>query len=236
MQTTHIYQKKSQHLNTFHGVSDKMGFKHFCIYRDFGCDVTRTRRSAIEKHHESCPLATKFKKYIDLARENKFLKDEVSRMSKIRGRPRISLESVDLRDFQKAFIASDDLRNSWRKLTANCQANGVGALLRIFLATSPRFWKILNKEQIEVKGWLAGIRTFGEIELHPIEAVANEIFMFLSYIVEDNVEDPKKYQLDRFYDGVTGHTRYVFLNALRAEVNRRRQAGPVTFNSVRVHI
>ena len=216
-----------------------------CSYRDFGCNETRTRREGIDRHSKTCRFAKQFKKYIDQKHEVVYLRDEVVRLRSTRGRPNIELVAVDIRDFKKLFVESEGLRDIFLKLLANHKPNGVEALIRLFLAKSPRFWKILpDRKHIEVKGWLGGIRTHGEIHEYPLSEVAAEIFSYIAGIIDGNLnrlgfadDASAKFGLERYgtMEGCVG-ARSFLINSFKIEAERRMVCGPVTYHSVHVQI
>ena len=172
------------------------------------------------------------------------LRNEVSRLQNIRGRPHLQILAVDMRDFERLFGESEELRLAWIKLIGNYKPNGVEALIRLFLAKSPRFWKILpDRQNVEVRGWFGGIRTHNEIHEYPLTEVAAEIYSYIAMIIACNLgrmgfsEDDEKFKLDAAFDiqdtkGIKGF----LLNSFQIEANRRITNGPVTYHSICIQI
>ena len=226
-----------------------MTYKYLCAYHEFGCGMTRTRRTAIDKHNGSCRYAKQFKKWIDLKQEVICLRNEVSRLQNIRGRPHMEIESVDIRQFAELFDSSKELQSAWITLVGAHKPNGVEALLRIFLAKSPRFWKILQgRQNVEVKGFFGGIRTNGEIHEIPLALLAEELYTQLSVIIDKNVikmglaciddEESDGHDFNDEYESKVSitHEKTFLVNSLNTEARRRIVNGPVTYQSRRVQI
>ena len=134
-----------------------------CKAHEFGCMETRTRREAMEKHCFKCPYVTRYAKWLCLEAENKKLREQIKQLQIQKGRPNIEL-AVDLEKFGKFFLKRKGLHRAWRELFNRRHENAVYALIRLFLACSPRFYKVLPcKRLVEVKGYLHDIRTSGEI-------------------------------------------------------------------------
>jgi hypothetical protein len=221
-----------------------MGYKYYCKCRTFGCDVVRTRKTAIETHHKKCRLVKKFKSWLELKKENEFLKSEVARLTLLRGRPPVEIHNVDMRDFTKEFAASEELRGQWKTLSCKKRL-GVYALVRLFMAKSPRFYKVLSdRRHVEVCGWFGSIRTFGEVHTYSLEEMADAIFSVLALEIESNLvkmgfseEDYDKFNLDAAHNIPNPNSARLFMmNSMNLEVSRRRAKGPLTFREASINI
>jgi len=156
-------------------------YKYHCCARDFGCDVTRTRGTSIKKHEIKCPVVQKFQKYLDLEKENKRLRQEVKRLRAIKGRKPVKIWNVNIRDFVQRFIKDPLLIAAWSKLSQGRLQNAVPALVKVFLACVPRFWKIAPCfKLVEVCGNFVDIRTNGEIHVVEMTELAQAIYYALA--------------------------------------------------------
>lgn len=108
-------------------------------------------------------------------------------LKKRRGRKPVELKAVDIRDFALEF-EKKPLQALWRTLYDTNKWDCVRPLLRLFLAHSPRFWKVCDdKQHIEVIGWFGDIRTHGEIHIVAAEDFVNFLFNELANIIQDNL-------------------------------------------------
>ena len=224
-------------------------YKYFCCARDFGCDVTRTRGTSIKKHELKCPVVKKFEKYIKLEKENKHLRAEVKRLTAIKGRKPVKIWNVNIREFANRFPKDPLLVAAWSKLSQGRLQNAVPALVKLFLASVPRFWKIAPCfKLVEVCGNFEEIRTEGEIHVVEMSELAQAIY----FVMADNIIDSNMNVLDirrsesnleklrmEFYTYGVGNDKKAiafFRNALIDEVRRRRDHKPVKMGSVEVDL
>ena len=224
-------------------------YRYYCCAREFGCSVSRTRATSIKKHEIKCPVVAKFQKYIDLEKENKFLRDEVKRLRAIKGRKPVKIWNVNIRDFVQRFPKDPLLVAAWAKLSQGRLQNAVPAMMKLFLASVPRFWKIAPCfKLVEVCGNFETIRTGGEIHVVEMGELAAAIYYVLAAdVVEDNMEqldirrtesNEEKLRLEFYKDHVHRDKKALafFRNALIDEIRRRRDHKPVKFNSVEVDL
>jgi len=201
----------------------------------------------MKKHEIKCPVVKQFQKYIDLVKENEFLKTEVKRLSSIKGRKPVKIWNVQIREYAKEFPKNQLLVAAWKRLYQGNLKNGVPALLKIFLATVPRFYKIAPCfKLVEVCGHFEEIRTGGEIHVVEIAGLAQALYYCMISIIEDNLElfnlarnDFVLKQLRaEFYAHIGDNKSAVAFvrNALIDEVRRRRDGKPVKMNSVEIHL
>ena len=151
-----------------------MSYTYACCYKDFGCAVTRTKRSGILKHQVNCMYA-KYKKYVDAMEENEQLKCEIKKLKARAGRPEIKLHCCDIVDFHNRFLCSRGLQTLWRRFNRSPQL-AVKALIVVFLNAVPRFYKLKSLNEIEVCGNMGFIRTYKRVERHTLMDVTESIF------------------------------------------------------------
>ncbi len=222
-------------------------YKYFCCARDFGCDVTRTRGTSMKKHEIKCPVVEKFEKYLRLEKENKRLREEVRRLTKVKGRRPVKIWNVSVRDFASRFVKDQLLIAAWSKLSQGRLENAVPVLLKLFIASVPRFYKLAPcMKLVEVCGHFEELRTRGEIHVVELQKLTRALFYSMGQIIdmnmevlgfEDNERTRKGLKLD-FYDDVgCDRASAAFVrNALIQEVKRRRDHTPLRFNSVTVDL
>ena len=223
-----------------------MGYTYYCKARVFGCPCTRTRNVSIMRHERKCEVVRKFQKYLDLEAENKALKEEVARLSKVRGRPVIKFENVSIDDFWKEFMRNELWKTAWRRLYGSRKQNAVPALVRLFLAVSPRFWKLQPCRQlVEVCGWLGEVRTHGEIHCIGVGDLGAAMSNYLGDSVETYLfelgfteQDATKLKLDEYCNMSDSDRQCIAFcrNSLITEARRRKDNGPIRFRSVEVDL
>jgi hypothetical protein len=208
-----------------------MGYKYYCQYRPFGCNCSRTRKNAIVKHNKCCTFGEKFKEWIELKEEVVFLRNEVATLKRGRGRKPIKVEYVDMREFAKSF-ETEYTQNLWRKLWTN-KGDCVSPLLKLFLAMSPRFWKLKeDKQHIELNGYFGDIRTHRNVETVHINEFVHSVLYQLAVTINTNLwnmgyqtdETQVHFKLDDYMDISESRfhsMKYLVLNALSAELQRR---------------
>ena len=220
--------------------------KHRCIGFDFGCVETRSRVTSINKHAKRCVVVKRYKKYIDAVIENEHLKKEIERLKLLKGRERVTVQNVDVREFVKLFVASKKLQTAWKILFASQKSNGVPALIILFLSQVSRFYKISQcKQFVEVRGYFSIIRTFGQIHNVTIGDLSQALFFTFANAIEDNIErlgydnkDLDKFKIERFQNlSDENKTSICFLrNVLMNETRRRYKNEPIQYNSIKIDI
>ena len=151
-----------------------MVYKYECCYKDFGCNVTRSKKKGIEKHELECQFR-KYKKYVDAIHENQILKTKIVQLETRRGRPPVEIQQVDIDKFQEQFINNISMQNALHKLN-NRPCYGIKALIVIFIYCSPRFYKLKSLSEIDICGNVGFLRTAGRVERHPLIDVSESIF------------------------------------------------------------
>ena len=205
-----------------------------CRYAPFGCSVTRTKATGIKAHELTCEFR-RFEKYLQAMEETKRLKQQIYelRMRRARGRPEITVASVDFRDFVKLFVADKHLIKKWRIL-ARTPRNGVKALIVIFVNMMPRFFKLRNLSEIDVNVQLPTLRTYGQLQRHSMIDLCDGLFSAAEAIISENVDKLEFGKIDdyRFRPVVSYDKTFVF-NALSAAAKRLKGA-PVQWDGRRV--
>ena len=223
-----------------------MGYQYNCKARVFGCSCTRTRNVSIARHELKCPVVKKFQKYLDLETENEALKEEIARLSKVRGRPQIRFSYVRLDDFFEKFMKNELWITAWRRLYSGRRQNAVPALFRLFLAVSPRFFRLLPcRKLVEVCGFFGQLRTQKEIHVYTVGEFGAAVMIHLadgidSYMDELGFKDSDIVKLKlAYFSGLADTDKKCASfarNSLMFEASRRLNDGPIKLNSVEVDI
>ena len=221
-------------------------YRYQCKARVFGCQCTRTRNAAIMRHELKCPVVIKFQKYLNLEEENKALKAEVARLTKVRGRPETKFEHTSLDDFFKTFVSNELYIAAWKRLFGNRKQNAIPALFRLFLAVSPRFFKLQPcRKLVEICGWFGSIRTNNEIHCHTVGEFGQAVMIHLADSVEDYLvelgfkeTDAKAMKLEEITQMSEVDRRHICFirNSLMYEARRRLKGLPIKFNSVKIDL
>ena len=213
-----------------------MTYTYKCVYHPFGCNFTRTRRNAMEKHVKVCPYAEKFKVYIDAVAENIMLKRENASLRIQKGRPKLILKPVDFDEFTEKVLSDKRHIEKILSLAKRYQRALVDAVITYFIFTSPRFFKVLNTSEVDLIIRMGGIRTFGRVETHEMQEFVEELYESVSYFLEDEhtkfgFRGTKNMKLSP--DVSKRHCLFVY-NTFRQSVTQRQHGGPITMNDVEV--
>lgn len=202
-----------------------MSYVYKCCYKDFGCNITRTRKDGINKHQETCQYV-KYKKYVDALNEVKNM-----RLVTKRGRPEIPLTPCNVQHFQEQFINDKNLQNAWRKFNTSPFV-AVKALIVVFLNVVPRFFKLKNLSEIEVCGNLGFIRTYGRIERHPLFDITDSIYGSFRDFLQSEYKvlgySNRNFMKDR--DPITNDK--VFMYNVMATAIKRKPGDPIVWKAI----
>ena len=210
-----------------------MSYTYECRYKDFGCDVTRTKKSGIVKHECICKFA-KYKKYVDAIVENEKLREEIKKL-KITGfrmgRPEIKLQPCDIIAFHETFLCSTSLQNMWRHFNKKPQV-AVKALIIVFLNTVPRFYKLKSLNEIEVCGSIGFIRTYKRVERHSLMDVTESIYQQMRDFLEGEHRNLGYKNIDfmKTRDAVTNDKIFLY-NAMQTAAKRKPE-DPIVWRSM----
>ena len=221
-------------------------YRYTCKAAFFGCQCSRSRKTSIQTHEGKCEIVKKFRKYLDLEAENAALKSQIEQLTKTRGRPQIKIKNVNIEKFFKTFMQNKRYIAAWKILFGNKKQNAIPALFRLFLAVSPRFFKLQPcKKMIEIRGYFGEIQTKNEIHCYPVNDFGYAVFIYLADSVEDYIEDlgytrsdvsamniPKILKMNQ---DNRNHTAFV-RNSVIYETMRRANGLPVKLNSVEIDI
>ena len=221
-------------------------YRYTCKAAFFGCQCTRSRKTSIQTHESKCEIVKKFRKYLDLEAENIALKSQIERLTKTRGRPEIKIKSVNIDKFFTEFRQNKRYITAWRRLFGNKKQNAIKALFRLFLAVSPRFFKLSScKKMVEVCGFFSEIQTQNEIHCYDVGDLGYACIYYFADSVEDyaselgftdnDVSDMGISKILKMNSDNKSHTAFV-RNSLIYETMRRANGLPVKLNSVEIDI
>ena len=221
-------------------------YRYYCKAQVFGCQCSRSRNTSILAHETKCVIVKKFKKYLDLEAENTALKEEIARLIKVRGRPEVKFSNVNIETFFKNFLKNELYKASWKTLFGNRKENAIPALFRLFLAVSPRFYKLTNcRKMVEICGFFSEIQTKNEIHVHDVGDFGYACMYYLADSVEDYSNELGLSNSDLSAMNISkilkmngknrAHTAFI-RNSLMYETTRKAKGLPIKFNNVKIDI